>query len=362
MLHEIVIAGGGLAAQRAAETLRARGHDGPIRIVCAEAERPYDRPPLSKGLLAGAPLDPAFRPADWYAEHGIDLLLGERAAGVEDRRLRLAGGGALRFDALLVATGGRARTLPGALTLRTLADARALRERLAPGARLTIVGAGFIGLEVAATARGLGCDVTVVEALPAPLARVLPPVLGHWFAGVHRAHGVRVELGAARDPAVLAREADVVLAAIGSEPDAAWLGFPGGVPVDGGGRTPLPGVWAAGDCALAPDRCDHWEPAARQGAAAARSMLGLPVRAAPPASAWTDQYGLRVHVAGTGANADAVVVDGDPAEHDFTAVMCRGGRPVGVLLAGRPHELPAWRRRLAAAATGSTETPERTAA
>jgi 3-phenylpropionate/trans-cinnamate dioxygenase ferredoxin reductase subunit len=358
---DVLIAGGGLAAQRAAETLRARGFDGPIRIVCGEPVRPYDRPPLSKALLAGELDDPSFRPPSWYAEHDVELLLGTRATAVEDRRLRLDDGRALRFGELVVATGGRARRIPGSLVLRTLDDAWALREQLVAGARLTVVGAGFVGLEVAATARGLGAEVTVVEALEAPMLRILPAPIGHWFADLHREHGVRMELGARVEAAQLARSADVVLAAIGSEPAAAWLGFPGGVPVDALGRTELPHVWAAGDVALAPGRCDHWEPAARQAAAVARAILDQPVAASPPAAAWTDQYGLRVNVLGHGAGADDVQIDGDLAARDFAAELRRDGRLTGVLLAGRPHDLPHWRRRLAAAAAGITE-PERTAA
>jgi NADPH-dependent 2,4-dienoyl-CoA reductase/sulfur reductase-like enzyme len=369
---DVLIAGGGLAAQRAAETLRARGFDGPLRLVCAEPVRPYDRPPLSKTLLAGEVEDPSFRPGRWYAEQGVELLLGARAAGVDvgARRLRLADGSSLPYGELLVATGGRARTLPGpALTLRTLADARALRARLIAGARLVVIGAGFIGLEVAATARGLGVEVTVLDTLPVPLSRVLPAPVGAWFAALHRAEGVRLELGArvaGVEPAGVRLgdgrllEADTVLVAIGSEPDADWLGFPGGVPVDACGRSGLPHVWAAGDVALAAGRCDHWEPAARQGAAVARAMLDLPVAPPAPLSAWTDHYGVRVHVLGEGAAADEVEVDGDPAARDFTAVLRRAGRPVGVVLAGRAHELPGWRRRLAAART--THDPERTAA
>ena len=347
---DVLIAGGGLAAQRVAETLRARGFDGPVRLVGAEPERPYDRPPLSKAFLSGEVDDLAFRPATWYAEQDVDLELGVAAAGVDGRRLRLADGRSLPFGELVVATGGRARPLPGgALTLRSAGDARRLRDALAPGARIAVVGAGFIGMEVAATARALGCEVTIVEALAAPMRRVLPPVLGHWFAGIHRRAGVDVQLGVAPDLRALAASHDVVLAAIGSEPDAAWLGFPGGVPVDALGRTPLPHVWAAGDCALSPGRCDHWELAARQGAGVARALLGLPVAEPGPASAWTDQYGVRVQVLGALAHADDVAIDGDLDAMDFTAVARLGGRVCGVLLAGRPRELASWRRRLATA-------------
>jgi NADPH-dependent 2,4-dienoyl-CoA reductase/sulfur reductase-like enzyme len=360
----VLIVGGGLAAQRAAETLRARDHRGPIRVVCGEPEPPYDRPPLSKELRA-AP----FRPDDWYATQDVELLLGRRAARLEaaHRRVLLEDGEALGYDALIVATGARPRRLPmlagrpNVHVLRTLADARALRAALAPGVRLAIVGAGFVGQEVAATARGLGVEVTLIEAAEVPLAHVLGSRLGGWFADLHRAEGVRVELGAALTEALplvagapvrelaLADgrriEADVVLVAVGVAPETRWLaGSPlaDGIAVDEGARTALPHVYAAGDVVRG---CEHWEPAARLGAAAARSILGLAAAPAPPASFWSDQYGVRIHLVGEAAGADAVELDGDG--RDFTAVLRRRGALIGALLVGRSRELPVWRRLLA---------------
>jgi 3-phenylpropionate/trans-cinnamate dioxygenase ferredoxin reductase component len=377
----VVIAGGGLAAQRAAETLRARGHSGPIRIVCGEPVTPYDRPPLSKELLAGGGSAPAFRPPDWYPSNSVELLLGRSAARLDAsrRRLWLDDGAELAYDALIVATGSHPRRLPSLAgrpnvhVLRTLGDAVRLREALVPGARLAIVGAGFVGQEVAATARGLGAEVTLVEAASAPLVHVLGERLGGWFADLHRAEGVRLELGASvaeAQPAVAGAPVDslvladgrsiacdAVLVAIGVVPETRWLaGSPlagGPVAVDAGGRTPIPGVFAAGDVA----GYDHWEPAARLGVAAARSILGLPVADAPPPSFWSDQYGVRIHLVGSAAGADAVEVDGDPSARDFTAVLRRRGVLIGALLVGRPRDLPLWRRRLADA-----RQPERNAA
>lgn len=379
--QNVLIVGGGLAAQRAAETLRARGHHGPVRVVCAEPVAPYDRPPLSKELLATGDGDPSFRPASWYAEHDVELLLGRRAArlDVARRLVRLEHGDELAYDELIVATGSRARRLPGLFgrpnvhTLRTLADARALRAGLLPGARLAIVGAGFIGQEVAATARHLGVGVTLVEAAPVPLAHVLGDRLGRWFADLHREEGVRVELGAAvaealpavagapvqsivlADGRVIAT--NVVLLGVGVAPETRWLADSplagDGVPVDEGARTVVPHVYAAGDVArpIGRGRCEHWEPAARMGAAAARSILGLPAAAAPPESFWSDQYGVRIHLVGEAAGADAVEIDGDLAARDFTAVLSRRGALLGALLVGRPRELPNWRRRLAEPST-----------
>ncbi len=401
--QSVLIVGGGLAAQRAAETLRARGHHGPLRVVCAEPVAPYDRPPLSKELLASGEGDSSFRPASWYAEQGVELLLGRRAAGLDvaRRRVRLEDGEELGYDDLIVATGSRPRRLPALAgpnvhVLRTLADARALRAALVPGARLAIVGAGFVGQEVAATARGLGVDVTLLEAGPVPLAHVLGERLGTWFASLHREEGVRVELGAVvadalrgRPPGAAAPGAmeaglprvggppvealaladgrviavDVVLVGVGVVPETRWLaGSPlagDGVPVDDGARTLVPHVYAAGDVArpVGRGRCEHWEPAARMGAAAARSILGLPAAAAPPESFWSDQYGVRIHLVGEAAGADAIEVDGDLDARDFTAVLRSRGVLIGALLVGRPRELPTWRRRLAAEAQ-----PERIAA
>jgi 3-phenylpropionate/trans-cinnamate dioxygenase ferredoxin reductase component len=359
----VLIVGGGLAAQRAAETLRARDHRGPIRVVCGEPVAPYDRPPLSKELLA-TPL----RPPDWYAEHDVELLLGRRAVrlDVAARRVQLEDGAVLAYDDLIVATGARPRRLPvfagrpNVHALRTLDDAGALRAVLVPGARLAIVGAGFVGQEVAATARAPGVEVTLIEAAEAPLAHVLGPRVGGWFADLHRVEGVRVELGVSvaharpeiagapvqelvlSDGRTLA--ADAVLVGVGVTPETRWLaGSPlaDGVSVDDGAHTVIPHVYAAGDVTGG----QHWELAARLGAAAARSILGLPAAPAPPACVWSDQYGLRIHL--VGEVGPEIEIDGRPEARDFTAVLRRRGVAVGALLVGRPRELPRWRRRLA---------------
>jgi 3-phenylpropionate/trans-cinnamate dioxygenase ferredoxin reductase subunit len=361
----VLIVGGGLAAQRAAETLRARDHRGPIRVVCGEPVAPYDRPPLSKELRAKP-----FRPAGWYEEQDVELLLGRRAVALDvaGRRVTLDDGEALAYDDLIVATGARPRRLPmfagrpNVHALRTLADTEGLRGALVPDARLAIVGAGFIGQELAATARGLGVEVTLIEAADVPLAHVLGPRLGGWFADLHRAEGVRLELGvsvAEARPAVAGAPVselaltdgrvvavDAVLVGVGVVPETRWLaGTPlaEGVAVDDGARTLLPRVYAAGDVTGG----QHWEHAARLGAAAARSILGLPAVATPPACVWSDQYGVRIHLVGVAAGADAVEIDGSPSARDFTAVLHRRGAVIGALLVGRPRELPRWRRQLA---------------
>jgi NADPH-dependent 2,4-dienoyl-CoA reductase/sulfur reductase-like enzyme len=231
---------------------------------------------------------------------------------------------------------------------------------LRPGARLVVAGAGFVGQEVAATARALGAEVTLVEAAPTPLHGPLGPRIGAWFADLHRAEGVDVRLGAriARfeaagdrlervvldDGAALA--CDALLVGVGVRPDTAWLAAAGlpadGVPADHRGATALPGVFAAGDAA----RGDHWEAAVAQAVGAAHGMLGLEPPALPRPSFWSDQYGIRVQFAGDARGADAVELDGDPAARDFTALYLRDGVVRAGLLVGRPRALPALRDQL----------------
>ena len=242
----VLIAGGGLAAQRAAETLRRSGYDGAIRIVAGELDAPYDRPPLSKEFLTGEVGDEAlrFRPDAWYAEQRVELLLGERAAGLDPRarEVVLSSGPRLPFSRLLIATGSAPRRLPGTESfanvheLRTLRDARRLRGAVGPGARVVVVGAGFIGQEVAATARRRGAEVTIVEAAPAPLAAVLGTELGGWFAQLHREEDVEVLLsaqivrlhgnGAVRSVELAGGRrlaCDALVVGIGTQPATAWL-------------------------------------------------------------------------------------------------------------------------------------------
>jgi NADPH-dependent 2,4-dienoyl-CoA reductase/sulfur reductase-like enzyme len=247
-------------------------------------------------------------------------------------------------------------------TLRTIDDAHALREVLRPGARIVIAGAGFVGQEVAAAARAAGAEVTIVEAAPTPLHALLGPAIGGWFAWLHLAHGVDMVLGsriagarsrAGRVIAVVLGDGrtiacDHVVVGVGVDPDVAWAGLhPGGVRASADGRTGIPGVFAAGDAAATYDpalgrhvRGGQWEAAGRQGAAAARSMLGFAAPAPGPASFWSDLYGTRVQFLGRASLADDVAIDGDPAARDFTVTFTRSGVPVAVLLAGRPQRLP----------------------
>jgi NADPH-dependent 2,4-dienoyl-CoA reductase/sulfur reductase-like enzyme len=388
----VLIVGGGLAGQRCAETLRRRGYEEPVRIVCAEAERPYDRPPLSKGVLGGSVEEAAtaFRPSEWYEEQGVELLLGARAERLdpESRLVLLEGGEELPYGRLLIASGGAPRRLPflegfeNVHYLRTFGDARRLKAELGPGVRLAIVGAGFIGQEVAATALGLGAEVTIVEAMEVPLAPILGTELGRWFADLHIEAGVRLLTGAMLEGThgegrveqlVLADgtriDCDVVVAGIGTVPATGWLGGSGlgesGVEVDVHGRTALPGVFAAGDASLPFDprfgvhaRTEHWDAAAWQGAAAAKAMLGEEPGTPPLPSFWSDQHGVRIQSVGHPHLGDGVAIEGDPAARDFEAVFFRQGSPVAGLTVSRPRSIPALRKQIEAAHLAAREEEE----
>ena len=376
----VLIIGGGLAGQRCAENLRRRGYELAIRIVCAEPEAPYDRPPLSKQVLAGSmqPRELAYRSPDWYAENEVGLLLGRTARNLDPakRMVSLDDGTGLRYGKLLIATGSGARRLPflegfdNVHYLRTIADASRLRTELVPGARIGIVGAGFIGQEVAATAQRAGAAVTVIEALPAPLSGILGEEVGSWFADFHREQGVEMRLGAPLEGArgngsveelVLAGGErigfDCVIVGVGSAPMTGWLrgsGLdPDWVKTDTAGRTGLPDVFAAGDAAAAFDprtgthaRAEHWDAASWQGAATATAMLGEYPGTPPLPSFWSDQHGIRIHYVGHASRADAVHFEGDPEGRDFAAVFTRAAVPVAGIVVGRPRLVPELRHRI----------------
>jgi NADPH-dependent 2,4-dienoyl-CoA reductase/sulfur reductase-like enzyme len=402
-MSRLVIVGGGLAAQRCCETLRAAGDDRPITILSAEPVRPYDRPPLSKDALAGE-ADVAFRPLEWYAANGIELRLGAVAAALDPVRREVvlagdlatgsrdaahrdgvvAGGERVRYDDLLIATGARALMLPmlapfaNVQALRTLADAQRLRAAVAAGGPLAVVGAGLIGLEAAATAARAGIDVTVIEAAPRPLAGVLGPRAAAWLTARHRAAGVAVRLGTtvvaahgngAVEELELADGARVpcahVLVGVGVRPALEWVAGsgldPAGIAVDEQGRTALPHVFAAGDATGG----GHWEAASRGGAAVAGTLLGRPARPPAPPQFWTDQHDVRLVCVGDPRDAREVVAHGDlapagdPAAVSFELDHIRDGRLTAVLLANRPPSaLRAARGRL----SDEPAIPERNAA
>ena len=359
-----VVVGAGLAGARAAETLREEGFDGPVVLVGAEPERPYERPPLSKQYLLGrADRDSAFvHDAGWYAEHDVELRTGVRATRLDPaaHRLTLDTGEELGYARLLLATGASPRRLPvpgadldGVRYLRTLADADRLRTDLAGGGRrVVVVGAGWIGLEVAAAARSHGNTVTVVEPQPTPLHAVLGAEMGRVFARLHRDHGVElltdtvvreIRGSGGRATTVVTDghaglPADLVVVGVGVVPDsrlaaAAGLEVDNGVVVDEALRSSAPDVHAAGDVAAAFHplygrhvRVEHWANALHQGPAAARSMLGQEVVFDRVPYFFTDQYELGMEYSGLAGPGDTVVCRGDPDGGAFIAFWTADGR------------------------------------
>ncbi len=368
----VVIVGAGLAGSRCAETLRAEGFGGRVVVFGDEPHAPYERPALSKELLAGARESVELRPESFWAERGIELRLGERVESV-DLLGRVAGG--IQWDALVIATGARARRLPGAQpagvhVLRTRMDADALRAELEPGSRLCVIGAGFVGAEAASTALALGVDVTLVEAAPRPFVRTLGPEVGGLLADHWRLQGADVRLGVGVDrieagadgrvsTVVLADgariECGAVLVGIGVTPAGELLNEEAGIPTDACGRTALEDVYACGDVASAYRpalgrrlRVEHWTSAAGQAASVAHAILGRERPYDDLPYFWSDQFGLRLQYVGHAEDWHRVEIDGGPGE--FT-VRYRDevGRPLAALVANRPREIGALRRELGSA-------------
>ncbi|MFD7051310.1 NAD(P)/FAD-dependent oxidoreductase [Streptomyces mirabilis] len=384
-MRTVAVVGASLAGLSAARSLRTQGYDGRLVVIGDELHRPYDRPPLSKEFLAGtlgeADLSLETDDEDLRAE----WLLGARAAGLDrtERAVRLADGREVRADGIVIATGAVARTLPGSEglagvhTLRTLDDARALRDELAGGGRLVVIGGGFIGAEVASTAYALGLDVTVVEAAPTPLAGPLGATMGDVVSALHVDHGVRLLCGVGvkglsgerRVDAVLLEDGrsipgDIVVVGVGARPCVEWLEGSGveldnGVKCGADGRTSLAGVVAVGDCANWYDpragahrRVEHWTGAReRPDAAIATLLAGGAVEPGVPRPPyfWSDQYGVKIQFAGHAAAADSVTIEAGAADdRDVLAVYRRAGVPVAVLGMNQPRLFTRWRKQLAA--------------
>jgi 3-phenylpropionate/trans-cinnamate dioxygenase ferredoxin reductase subunit len=368
-IERVVIAGAGLAGLRTLEELRARGYAGPVTMVGAEARPPYDRPPLSKGVLAGQADDTTLR--DDLAALGADLRLGEPATSLADGVLR-TGRGEYAYDRLVLATGAVPVPLPGPgpqRLLRTLDDALSLRAVLRPGLRLAIVGAGWIGAEVATVAAARGCLVTVVEAGPAPLAAALGPEAGARTSGWYEAAGVSLRLGepvSSVQPGGLALAsgdwlaADEIVTAVGVRPQVGWLDGSGialdnGVVTDEQLRASVPGVFAAGDCAAfwSPRyrrrlRFEHWDIALRAPEVLAANLLGGSEVYDPVPYFWSEQFGRMVQYAGQHEDADQLIWRGDPAGDRFAACWLAGGRLVALLTVGLPRDLQQGRRLIVA--------------
>ena len=362
MPDRVIVVGAGLAGLRAAETLRREGYGGELILVGDEVHEPYDRPPLSKQHLSGKwDMDKVWLRREAGVE--LDLRLGLGATGLDAPAgtITLVDGTDLGFDGLVIATGATPRRLPGfddAVVLRTLDDARALKAALVPGAKVAVIGAGFIGSEVAATATELGCHVTVVEVLPRPLARVFPPPIGDALAALHTDHGVTLRMGeTVADPAEL--EADVVVLGLGVIPATDWLAG-SGLTVDNGvvcdaTCAALGGdghIVAAGDVARWPNelfdgalmRIEHWTNAAEQAEAAARTLLGATEPFAPVPYFWSDLYDVKVQFVGVcSADDDFEVFEGSLADRKFVAGFGRNGRLVGALAFSMPRQLMKYR-------------------
>jgi 3-phenylpropionate/trans-cinnamate dioxygenase ferredoxin reductase component len=371
----VVIVGAGLAGSRCAETLRAEGFDGRILLVGDEALPPYERPTLSKEFLAGARDRIELRPRAHWDERDIELVLEHRVEGLDLARRTYEGGPPA--DALVIATGSRARTLPGptpagVLTLRTADDADRLRAELHGAGRLAIVGAGFVGAEVASTARGLGVDVTLIDLTPTPLSRVLGEEAGEVLAERYRAHGVDLRMGVGLSRIVTGGDGrvealeladgsvvrcDVALIAIGAAPASELLGGDrAGIETDACGRTAHAGVFACGDVASAwrPSMCahvrvEHWTSAAGQAASVAHAILGRTRPYDDLPYFWSDQFGLRLQHVGHPHSWETTELEGDDSSFcvRFNDVE---GRLLGALVANRPREVGALRREVLAGA------------
>lgn len=368
-----VTVGAGQTAAVAARTLRRRGFDGRIVLIGDEPHAPYQRPPLSKEFLSGTDTLESLQilPEDWRADNDVEVLTGAEVTRVDPagRRVELAAAAPIQADAVLFATGGEPRSLPVpgprpdlVHYLRTVDDAIALQRSLAAAGRLTIIGAGFIGLETAATARGLGIEVTVLEAAPVPLGSIIGQRLSAEMVRIHRDNGVDIRTGIAvsnlqttADGVVLdcgdsgRLEAGAVLIGIGINPNTAVAAASGlqvddGIVVDAQGRTSIPHIYAAGDVARRYSaragrhvRFEHFDNANKQGAAAANAMLGRDAVNDDAPWFWSDQYDHNFQLLGEAT--DRTVIRGNPEANDFTAFYLDGDLLRGVFSANRGEDV-----------------------
>lgn len=378
----VVLVGGGVAAAATVSGLRDRGFEGEIVLVSDEAHPPYERPPLSKEFLTGSFTAPDFRvnPGEWYAEQGVTLELGVRADSLDTaaRELVLADGRTVSYDVLVLATGSRARTLPGfdgdrVHVLRNLADAERIAPRLTAGNHLAILGAGFVGCEVAAVAAERGMRVTILEPAPTVLGRVLAPEVGRTMQAVHSEHGVDIRTGvmvtamsATRDGLELTTDSgeviacDELLVGVGSIPnselaEAAGIEVDGGIVTDAFGLTSAASVYAIGDVAsrFHPGhgrhmRVEHHDTAMRHGQHLARTLTGEPAEFVEEPYFWSHQYDHQIQcVGGHYAGDGTIVVRGSVADRSFSAFVLEDGRIRAVVALDRPRDLMQVRKLLA---------------
>ena len=381
-----VIVGGGHAGGQAAASLRQEGYQGPVVLLAEEPHAPYQRPPLSKQYLAGAwGLERVcLRPAAFYQSRDIDVRPGAKVAGIDAaaRTVLCEDGSAVRYERLLLATGARARqlevpgvALPGVHRLRTIADAEAIKAELRPGARLAVVGGGYIGLEAAAVAVAMGLSVTVLEMEARLLKRVATPAMSAFYEQLHRERGVAIRIGAkvvafagagageeALGAVVCADgervAADVAVVGVGVAPNvelaaAAGLACDDGIVVDEHARTSDPNIYAAGDCTNHPNpllgrrlRLESVPNAMEQSRVAAANMAGASKTYAAMPWFWSDQYDLKLQMAGFPEAQDEAVVRGDPAERSFATFYLRRGRLAAAEAVNCPREFMAARQLL----------------
>jgi 3-phenylpropionate/trans-cinnamate dioxygenase ferredoxin reductase subunit len=379
-----VVVGGGLTAGAAVTALRQEGFEGRLVVVGREPHPPYERPPLSKEFLQGRRefADALLHPEAWYGENGVELMLGRDVTAVDPaaRTVEIAGRDRLAYNALLLATGARNRRPPvpgldleGVFQLRTIEEAEALRAAAQPGRRAAVVGAGFIGSEVASSLRQRGVDVDLIEPGPVPLARVLGPEVGEVVAAIHRDHGVRMHMGAMVErlegttaiEAVVTAEGeripcDLAVLGVGVEPNvelaaSAGLEVDRGIVVDGTCRASAPGVFAAGDVAMhrhplfGPVRVEHYDNALKMGAHVAGSMLGGRKAFDDPHWFWSDQYEHNIQYEGFAATWDDVALRGSLKDRRFVAFYLLDGVVRGAVGFDRGRDVRRAARLIAAA-------------
>ncbi|MEP7352347.1 MAG: FAD-dependent oxidoreductase [Acidobacteriota bacterium] len=371
----IVIVGGGQGGFQTAVSLRAEGYQDSITIIGDEAELPYQRPPLSKGLLSGKQeaRHAMLRPAPFYATQRVELITGQRAAGIDrvGRAVTLASGQGIGYDSLVLATGARNRLLPiegatldGVCYLRTVAEALEIKQRIDLAQSIVVIGGGFIGLEVAAAAKAAGKSVTVIEAAPRLMGRVVAPVVSEYFLQTHAQQGVSVQLNvgvaglrgsSGKVDAVLLKDgsvipADLVVVGIGVVPNAelaqsAGLAIGNGIVVDEYLRTDDPSIFAIGDCAEYPNpfaqarvRLESVQNAVDQALSVAKSITGhsVPYEATP--WFWTDQFDIKMQMTGLAHGFDTVVTRGEPEARKFSVFYYKGGELRSIDSINRPAE------------------------